>query len=257
MHESYHAKTLSMINTFIARLNSLKQRLQSLHVERQTLEASTRARLQHLQQLYGMESLGDVKFENWSGKRLDRLLIDYMLRNGYSNSARLLARQKGLEELCDVEEWERVKHVEACIRRESVTEALAWCREHGGMIKKSSPLEFQLRLQQFIELRRAGNLVEARNHATKYLSPHMDTQRQAVLAVGKLLCMPPWLMSRIPYDVSLRTTSIPPETLTLTMNRTTTPPNATSTSPPSSCKPTTPCSPSPPCRCCTPRSPRA
>lgn len=52
-------------------------------------------------------------------------------------------------------------------------------------------LEFELRLQQYVELRRNGQLVEARQHAQKYLTQHAGTYPEEVNRAAGLLAYPP------------------------------------------------------------------
>lgn len=52
-------------------------------------------------------------------------------------------------------------------------------------------LEFELRLQQYVELRRNGQLVEARQHAQKYLTQHAGTYLEEVNRAAGLLAYPP------------------------------------------------------------------
>ena len=52
-------------------------------------------------------------------------------------------------------------------------------------------LEFELRLQQYIESRRNGQLVDARQHAQKYLTPHAGTYLEEVKRAAGLLAYPP------------------------------------------------------------------
>ena len=94
-------------------------------------------RLEHLDKLYNIENLADVKYEEWSRIRLDRLLVDYMLRSGYTGSARQLATEKKIEKLVDVEEFEAVGRVERSLRDgRKIDVALAWCVENKQGLKK-------------------------------------------------------------------------------------------------------------------------
>ena len=52
-------------------------------------------------------------------------------------------------------------------------------------------LEFELRLQQYIELRRNGQLVDARQHAQKYLTQHASTYLEEVNRAAGFLAYPP------------------------------------------------------------------
>ena len=132
--------------------------------------------------------------------RLDRLLVDYLLRLGYTESARQLATEKGIEELVDVGVFEECGRIEAGLREGKMGEALGWCGENKQALKKiNSNLELELRLQQFIELARSGDmkqLMEAIVHARKHLAAGQDTQF-GLRAAGLLAYRPDTLVE--PY----------------------------------------------------------
>ncbi|KAI2487193.1 CTLH multi-domain protein [Pyrenophora tritici-repentis] len=146
--------TLESVDSMLTRLQTLKRKLQVLHEEETKIHTSAKARLQHLQDLYDVQSLVDVKYDEWSRTRLSRLLVDYLLREGYTESAACLARSKGIEELVDVDAFVACQRIERSLREGMSTGlALEWCKEHGKELKKvGSKLEFELRFQQFIEL---------------------------------------------------------------------------------------------------------
>ena len=90
----------------------------------------------------------------------------------------------------------------------STTECLAWCAENKLSLRKQkvwdqirdgdddadalqSTLEFELRLQQFIELVRSGRRKEATAHSKKFLAPHWDTHLADIQRVSGLLANPP------------------------------------------------------------------
>lgn len=120
----------------IARAQTLKRKLEALHSEENILHRSQRARVQHLQDLHSIPSLADVKFDEWSKVRLDRMLVDYLLRRGYSDSAAQLAKEKGIEELVDVEAFLACGGIEESLRNGRTGEALAWCGENKQALKK-------------------------------------------------------------------------------------------------------------------------
>lgn len=117
-------------------MQSLNWKMQSLHDEQKVQHQHSRRRIQHLQNLYEIPSLADVKYDEWSRIRLDRLLVDYLLRCGYGESARALAREKGIEELVDVDVFVQCHRVEESLRKGDTAECLAWCSEHRPMMKK-------------------------------------------------------------------------------------------------------------------------
>ena len=83
-----------------------------------------------------MQSLDDVRYEEWSRTRLDRLLVDYLLRNGYKESATALAQEKGIEELVDVETFVQMSRIRESLRNGRVTEALAWCNDNKKELRR-------------------------------------------------------------------------------------------------------------------------
>ncbi|KAF2679557.1 hypothetical protein K458DRAFT_422117 [Lentithecium fluviatile CBS 122367] len=217
--------TLASLDSMISKMQGLKRKLGGLHEEEMRIHKSNRARLQHLQDLYEVQSLVDVKYDEWSRVRLSRLLVDYLLREGYSESAAHLAASQGIEELVDVEAFVSCHKIERGLREErSTSHALNWCKENSKELKKqNNMLEFELRLQQYIELVRQGHeqgirdvdmedgldgsngisltgggsigggeqkLVEARAHAKKYLSTSGDFELMG-RAAG-LLAFKPW-----------------------------------------------------------------
>jgi hypothetical protein len=139
----------------------------------------------------------------WAKRRLDRLLADYMLRQGYSTSAALLVSAAAAEAggsgaggggsagsssssaaaaetttpspLADLLDWGAFEHapaVLAALRRRDPAPALAWAAEHRSRLKRlRSPLEFRLRLGEFLELVRVGKREEAVAHARATIAP--------------------------------------------------------------------------------------
>lgn len=68
------------------------------------------------------------------------------------------------------------------------------------VLGEQNSLEFQLRLQQYIELRRGGKLLEARQHAQKYIAPHTETHSAEIYTAASMLAFPPDTQAE-PYKV--------------------------------------------------------
>ena len=120
----------------IGRMQNLKRKMEALHNEEKILQSHSRRRIQHLQDLHKIPSLADVKYDEWSRVRLNRLLVDYLLRCGYGESARALAKEKGIEELVDLDIFVQCHRIEQSLRNRNTSECLAWCAEHRPMMKK-------------------------------------------------------------------------------------------------------------------------
>ena len=121
----------------INRLKALKLKMENAEKEEEKQQAQTRRRIEHLDDLYKIESLIDVKYEQWSKVRLNRLLVDYLLRSGYMKTARKLAEEKQIEDLVDIEVFEACHKIEESLKNGSTMEALAWCREQVAVMKKA------------------------------------------------------------------------------------------------------------------------
>jgi macrophage erythroblast attacher len=202
---------LKSLDSMISRMRGLKRKLTACAEEETRIQRHSLSRVKHLGELYSMQSLDDVKYAAWSRTRLDRLLVDYLLRNGYKESATALAQEKGIEELVDVETFIQMSRIMESLRSGKVNEALAWCTENKKELRRTnvchsqletetllipsqSKLEFMLRFQQYIELVRTQDeqkLQEAIAHARKYLLPSRETYPKEVQQAAGLLAFPP------------------------------------------------------------------
>lgn len=68
---------------------------------------------------------------------LDRYVVDYLLRTGRMRTAKTLASTQGIEPLVDIKLFAELMRIEsALVDKHSCTEALAWCGENRGTLKK-------------------------------------------------------------------------------------------------------------------------
>lgn len=130
------AHTLASIDAMISKAQTLKRKLEALHQEEETLHRHQKARLQHMQDLHDIPSLVDVKYDRWAKVRLDRMLVDYLLRMGYAESAKQLAAEKGIEDLVDLQAFMSSGHIQQSLRNGRTQECLAWCSENKQALKK-------------------------------------------------------------------------------------------------------------------------
>ncbi|KAK3495138.1 CTLH/CRA C-terminal to lish motif domain-containing protein [Neurospora hispaniola] len=183
------------LDTMIAKMRGMKRKLSTYANEETRLYKQLDARVAHLRELSDMHSVEDVKYEAWSRKRLDRLLVDYMLRHGYNTSAQALANEREMHDLVDVETFLTMSKIRESLENGSVTEALAWCNDNKKELRKlQSNLEFLLRCQQYIELLRINTpskSVEAITHAKKYIAPFQEQYPDEVREMAALLAHRP------------------------------------------------------------------
>ncbi|KAE8382124.1 protein fyv10 [Aspergillus bertholletiae] len=187
-------QTLAALDAMISRMQGLKRKMENLHQEEKRLHNQSKKRIQHLENLHQIHSLADVKYDQWSRVRLDRLVADYMLRSGYTESARQLAHEKDIGDLVDLNVFIQCQRVAESLRRGESKDALQWCNENKAALKKSQHnLEFELRLQQYIEMVRTrdkGKLVEAMAYAKRFLSPYIESQSTEIHRAAGLLAFP-------------------------------------------------------------------
>ncbi|KAF9558375.1 Golgi transport complex subunit 4 [Mortierella alpina] len=180
------------LEVIVNRLSTLKRKLKDTRAEEVLYSQRTKARLQHLQDFTTINSLDSDDFARWSRVRLNRILIDYMLRDGFRESASLLAKSEQIEDLVDIELFVQSAKVEQALVRQSCTECLQWCKENSSNLKKiKSTLEFSLRMQEFIELARERRSQEAIAYAQKHLTPWQETHLTEISHVMALLAFPP------------------------------------------------------------------
>lgn len=126
----------------------------------------------------------------WQKTRVDRMLVDHILRAGHYSAAMSLAESSGIEvrerereqwwkkgkggrdlpsmlaifpqELVDVDIFVVCQRVEDALRNHDTGPCLTYCHDNRSKLRRlKSTLEFQTRLQDFIELIRQEKRMEA------------------------------------------------------------------------------------------------
>ncbi|KAI5818800.1 CTLH/CRA C-terminal to lish motif domain-containing protein [Pyronema omphalodes] len=180
--------SVKALDAAIAKMQNYKRKVEVLHLEEKQLHGHQAKRIAHLQDLYKCPDLMDKSYERWSRKRLDRLLVDYFARQGYLETAKKLAEDKGILDLVDLDMFMACARIEESLKNKSTAECLVWCAENKLALRKhKSDLEFELRLQDFVDLMRNQKLVEAMNYAKKFLAPHKATHFNAIRQAAGLL----------------------------------------------------------------------
>ena len=130
--------SVASLDAAISRMQGLKRKIQGLQEEEQRLFQQSRKRIQHLQDLHSIPDLGDVKYENWSKTRFNRILTDYLMRRGYQRSAVQFAKSTGIEDLVDLKPFAQCMKIVESLRKQRTQECLAWCSEHRSALKKAN-----------------------------------------------------------------------------------------------------------------------
>ncbi|KAN0059632.1 GID complex subunit containing RING finger motif [Thecaphora frezii] len=231
------ADAVRNLDAMLGRLRGLKRKMQPIADQSKHMLRMAQSRTDHLSNLHAIQSTASPEFAEWSKTRLDRMLVDYMLRRGYRASAHELAASKGIQDLVDTDLFAEIANIEnslmppgwqlnnddqgeAAIEADSTAGdadaaaataasssanaeaahdddaatsnpkpscalALAWCSENKTMLRKiKSPLEFDLRLQEYIELARIRT-PKSIKEAIAYLRRHLLPMQAASAASAK------------------------------------------------------------------------
>ncbi|KAJ6901988.1 macrophage erythroblast attacher [Populus alba x Populus x berolinensis] len=169
------------LTSLVSRLQGLKRKLEEGSRTENLQAQRCRARIDHL------ESADAENLSEWNNTRMKRILVDYMLRMSYYDTGLKLAERSDMLDLVDIDVFLESKRVIDALQKREVAPALAWCADNKSRLKKSkSKFEFQLRLQEYVELVRAEDHLRAITYARKYLAPWAAThmkEMQRVFAI--------------------------------------------------------------------------
>ncbi|TVU17429.1 hypothetical protein EJB05_33465 [Eragrostis curvula] len=176
------AAAVEHLTSLVSRLHGLKRKMEEGARAEELQVQRCRARLDRL----ATASTGEDG--EWEDLRLKRILVDYMLRMSYYDTAAMLAETSGIQDLVDIDVFLDAKRVIDSLQNKEIGPALAWCAENKSRLKKSkSKLEFLLRLQEFVELVKAKNFTQAIAYARKYLASWGSTHMKELQRVTATL----------------------------------------------------------------------
>ncbi|KAF6764311.1 macrophage erythroblast attacher isoform 1 [Ephemerocybe angulata] len=179
---------LASLEGMIARVENLKQKKRLLNLPWMLCVNA----LNHLALIDTNDAPNPNEFTRWADTRLDRWIVDWCLRTAKERTAKQIAKEKHIETLVDIELFTDIRRIESALARHSCTEALSWCSENKAALRKvKSTLEFDLRLQEYIELSRARKSAEAITYLNKYLSQWHETHFPQISQASALLAFPP------------------------------------------------------------------
>ncbi|CAD6891125.1 unnamed protein product [Tilletia laevis] len=199
------ATAVDMLDHSVKRLKALKRRLAQLNAQTKTTLNTAAVRYAHLQDLHTIASTADPAFDGWSKTRLNRILVDYMLRRGANSAAAHLTSSAGIPNLVDTALFAEIDKIEASLQPSAAADggehcarALAWCAENRPALEAvNSRLEFDLRMQVYIELARTrtpSTLREAIAYLREHLLPMQaeeEERQQETLRVQSNVPNPP------------------------------------------------------------------
>ncbi|XP_072935743.1 E3 ubiquitin-protein transferase MAEA isoform X2 [Epargyreus clarus] len=184
----------SLLGGMVEKLNTMKRKASEAINEEVQAAFVCKKRLEHLKEqaeALTEPSTPQTKLNQWRKVRLDRMLVDYCLRNGYYDSANKLADARGLRDLTNVDIYAAAAEVEAELSARRTARCLQWCADNRSKLRKlNSTMEFKIRIQEFVELVREDRRLEAVRYAKKHFSSYEDGQLQEIQHCMGMLAFP-------------------------------------------------------------------
>ncbi|KAF9799431.1 hypothetical protein SFRURICE_003128 [Spodoptera frugiperda] len=192
----------SLLGGMVEKLTTMKRKASEAIAEEVQAAYVCKKRLEHLKEqaaALSEPSTPQVKtgLNQWRKVRLDRMLVEYFLRNGYYDSANKLADARGLRELTNVDIYTVAAEVEAELNSQRTARCLQWCADNKSKLRKlNSTMEFKIRIQmnviaaEFIELVREDKRLEAVKYAKKHFSTFEEDQLKDIQHCMGMLAFP-------------------------------------------------------------------
>lgn len=169
---------INALTSILIRLRSMKRKVYDSIQDEIDAVRACKSKLDHYVEYCHMKNLRKTftdnneikeKINEWQQIRLDRLLVDHCLRSGYYETALALARSCKIENLTNIDIFLVFRDIEESLKRHETAPCLAWCHENKSKLRKlNSKLEYNIRKQEFIELIRTDQRMEAVKYAQKY-----------------------------------------------------------------------------------------
>ncbi|CAH0721040.1 unnamed protein product, partial [Brenthis ino] len=186
----------SLLGGMVEKLTTMKRKASEAITEEVQAAFVCKKRLEHLKEQ--AEALADpnapqakTQMNQWRKVRLDRMLVDYFLRNGYYDSANKLADARDLRDLTNVDIYMAAAEVERELAARRTARCLQWCADNRSKLRKlNSTMEFNIRIQEFIELVREDKRLEAVRYAKKHFSAYEEGQLEDIQHCMGMLAFP-------------------------------------------------------------------
>lgn len=127
----------------------------------------------------------------WKKVRLNRLIVEHFLRLGYYDTAEILANRSGIRDITNIDIFQVSREVEKDLAHHNTAKCILWCIDNKSKLRKiNSDIEFKLRQQEFIELIRKDERLNAVRHAQKFFPAFEQDQLLEIKKSMALLAFP-------------------------------------------------------------------
>ncbi|RZC34312.1 macrophage erythroblast attacher [Asbolus verrucosus] len=184
----------SLLGGMVEKLQVLKRKAEESISEELAASNVCKRRLEHLKEretLTASGALSQGAVNQWRRKRLDRMVVEYFLRNGYYNAAITLAEKSDIKDLTNIDIFLTSREVEKSLSNHETAKCLLWCYDNKSKLRKlKSNMEFNLRIQEFVELIRSDRRMDAIKHARKHFPSFEKEHLNTIQQVMALLAFP-------------------------------------------------------------------
>lgn len=184
----------NLLGGMVEKLQVLKRKADESISEELAASNVCKRRLEHLKEHSPTSPNGQVSqgaVNQWRRKRLDRMVLEYFLRNGYYSAAITLADRSDIRDLTNIDIFLTSREVEKSLANRETHKCLMWCHDNKSKLRKlKSNMEFNLRIQEFVELIRSDHRMDAIKHAQKHFPNFKDEHLATIQQVMALLAFP-------------------------------------------------------------------
>ncbi|CAH1987553.1 unnamed protein product [Acanthoscelides obtectus] len=184
----------TLLGGMVEKLQVLKRKAEESISEELAASNVCKRRLEHLKDHNTLATNGQVSqgaLNQWRRTRLDRMVVEYFLRNGYYNAAITLAERSGIKDLTNIDIFLTSREVEKSLANKETAKCLMWCHDNKSKLRKlKSNMEFNIRIQEFVELIRSDRRIDAIKHARKHFPSFEEEHLATIQQVMALLAYP-------------------------------------------------------------------
>ncbi|XP_068228765.1 E3 ubiquitin-protein transferase MAEA isoform X2 [Palaemon carinicauda] len=178
----------SLLGGVVEKLTNFKRKAEEVTQDETECGRVVKRRVDHLKE---HDSLSPSVVAEWKRTRLDRLLVEYLLRAGCYSTATKLASARGTEGLTNLDVFLVAREVEQSLACRDTSKCLSWCHDNRSKLRKlNSSLEFNVRMQEFIELIKNDRRMEAIKHARKYFTGQDPAHLPSIQRCMALIAFP-------------------------------------------------------------------
>lgn len=186
-----------MVGNVVQKLQILKRKSDESINEELNAAFVCKKKLGHLKGIAQPEANSDLEIwhasiDQWKRMRMDRMVIEHLLRMGYYETANRLSNHSDIRHLTNLDIFHTSREVEEDLMNFKTTKCILWCMDNKSKLRRiNSNIEFNLRVQEFVELVRKNARTEAVVHARKHFPAFEKTQIKEICECMALLAYQP------------------------------------------------------------------